>query len=106
MDRVRNVLASIDRMAYQVIRGYADERAAHDLYGRVITRIVFSTWEWLQDERLRRHEPSQFHYARYAEQFAVRVARQDLKTIGRWQRSDKRLSTHELLHKAITSPFS
>ena len=50
---MRDVLAAMDRMAYQVIRGYADPQAAHQVYGRVLTRIVFSAWDWLLDERAR-----------------------------------------------------
>ena len=99
--RVREVLAAMDRMAYQVVRGYADPIAAHDLYGRVLTRTVFSTWEWLQEERRRRNEPPEFHYCRHAERLALIFARDDLKAIGRWKRSYRTLPPRELLRKAV-----
>lgn len=101
VDRVRDVLASMDRMAYQVIRGYADPKAAHDLYGRVLTRIVFSSWEWLQEERRRRNDPPPFHYGRFAKILALKCAREDLKAIGRWRWSYRKLRPRELLHKAV-----
>ena len=101
IDRVRDVLASMDRMAYQVIRGYADPIAAHDLYGRVITRILFSTWEWLQTDRQLRNDPPAFHYCRYAEELALMFARKDLKRLGRWKHSYRKLPARELLHKAV-----
>jgi hypothetical protein len=88
-------------MAYQVIRGYADPRAAHDLYGRVLTRIVFSAWKWLQEERGQRKDPPPFHYCRFAEKLALKYAREDLKAIGRWKCSYRKLPPHELLQKAV-----
>lgn len=101
IERVRDVLASMDRMAYQVIRGYADSKAAHDLYGRALTRIVFSVWEWLQQERRSRNDPPPFHYCRFAEKLALQYAREDLKAIGRWRRSHRKLLPRELLQKAV-----
>ncbi|MHB8092705.1 MAG: DUF4760 domain-containing protein [Syntrophales bacterium] len=101
IDRVRDALASMDRMAYQVIRGYADPRAAHDLYGRVLTRIVFSAWKWMQEERRWRNDPPPFHYCRFAEQLALKYAREDLKAMGLWKYSHRKLPPHELLQKAV-----
>ncbi len=101
IDIVRDVLASMDRMAYQVIQGYADPKAAHDLYGRVLTRTVFSAWEWLQQERSRRNDPPPFYYCRFAEILALQYAREDLKAIGRWRGSHRKLLPRELLQKAV-----
>jgi hypothetical protein len=101
IDIVRDVLSSMDRIAYQVIRGYADPKAAYDLYGRVLTRIVFSAWKWLQEERGRRNDPPQFYFCRFAEKLALQYAREDLKAIGHWQRSHRKLLPRDLLQKAV-----
>ena len=100
---VRDVLAALDRMSYQVIRRIADRRAAYDLYGRVLLRVMVATWDWLQRDRHQRRDLQSYRYCRFAEALAMQFARKTLRELNVSRRLYRHLEPKQLLIFALNS---
>ena len=97
----RRTLASLDRMSYQVIRKFVDRKSAFDLYGRVLMKVMKSTWQWLNQDRQQRNDPKGREYCNNAEQLAKEFAEQNLRLFKKWKVSYKVLPLPVLLEKSI-----
>jgi len=99
--RARRVLASFDRMSYQVSRNFVDRKSAHDLYGRVLMRVMLSTWRWLENDSRERNDPKGREYCGNAERLAKEFAVENLRDFKKWKSSYNALSVPELLKASL-----
>jgi hypothetical protein len=106
--QARRVLASLDRMSYQVRRGFIDRKSARDLYGRVLMRVILATWPWLLNERARRKDPKGWEYCENAVWLARKLAIENLWERGKWRLDYESWDLRDLLQRSleagVTSP--
>jgi len=97
----RRTLASLDRMSYQVIRKFADRKSAFELYGRVLIRMMKSTWHWVNQERQTRKDPKGWEYVNNAERLSREFAEEILRKYKKWKPSYEQLPLPDLLEKSL-----
>jgi hypothetical protein len=98
---VEDTLATLERMAYPIVKGYLPARDAFNLYGEPLLAISKKLWSYVEDQRQMRERSAVGHrllYRRYLEE-AIRLWAPEYAKTANLPVPSESLTTREMLDR-------